>query len=93
MILWLILGASVTLSLVGLLVIAANPAYAAAVKNTKDVTMRPGASAVLSLTSLAMPGLWAWYSFSVDDWRFAGIFVSPLVAKWLYKLIRPKAAK
>jgi hypothetical protein len=39
---------------------------------------------------LAIPGLWLWYAVDTGEWRFAAIFGAPLVAKLVYRLVKPK---
>jgi hypothetical protein len=93
MILWLILGVSLSLALIGLVVAAANPGYIAVLKQTRKASkleLGTGAGVLLGLGTFAIPGLWLWYSFDTGDWRFAAIFCAPLAAKLVYRLVKPK---
>ncbi|MEV8610240.1 hypothetical protein AB0383_20325 [Amycolatopsis sp. NPDC051373] len=89
MILWVILGITALVSVVGMVLTAANPEYAALIRKAK-VRHNPAGMALISLLMFAIPCLWVWYSVQTGDWRFAAIFCVPLVFRGVFKLVNPK---
>lgn len=94
MTLWLILGVTSLVSIMGMVLVGANPEFMAAASALHKMKIRQttAGGCLLTLLTFSIPGLWIWYSVQVSDWRFGAIALSPVVFRLLFALVSPKAA-